>query len=191
MQRITAVWNNLANTDANRDLIRQLGVDPPDPLLEVLGNFLEIIKSDVVSLQAKKRVDQLVPHIVKASLSSDTPVIVMGRILDLIRAVSSRSCYIALLIENKDALVHLVRLAEASSWIMSFLSKHPLLLDELLDVRTLYEPVEKPDLKKAIQRRFAHLPDTDLESRMDDLRIFKQINTLRICAAEWRAFYRS
>ena len=184
MQRITAVWNNLDNTDANRDLIRQLGVDPPDPLLEVLGNFLEIIKSDVVSLQAKKRVDQLVPHIVKASLSSDTPVIVMGRILDLIRAVSSRSCYIALLIENKDALVHLVRLAEASSWIMSFLSKHPLLLDELLDVRTLYEPVEKPDLKKAIQRRFAHLPDADLESRMDDLRIFKQINTLRICAAD-------
>ena len=32
--------------------------------------------------------------------------------------------------------------------------------------------------------RLARLPEADLESQMDDLRIFKQINTLRICAAD-------
>ncbi len=184
MQGIEAVWNNLANTEANLETLRHMGITPPEPFLKVLEGFLALIKSEDVSLQGKKRIDRLVPHIVEAAMASATPVPVMGQILELIRAVSRRSCYVALLIENKDALMHLVQLAEASPWIMSFIAKHPLLLDELLDVRTLYEPLEKSDLKKAIQLRFDRLPDTDLESQMDDLRIFKQINTLRICAAD-------
>jgi len=183
-RRIYSVWNNLSNIDANRELLEQIGLRPPEEVLGVLQDFLEIIKSVDVSLQGKKRIDQLVPHIMKASAASENPVLVMKRILELIKSVRSRSCYVSLLIENTDALIHLVRLAESSPWIISFLSRHPMLLDELLDARTLYEPVEKPDLKKEIRLRFDQLPESDLESQMDDLRIFKQINTLRICAAD-------
>ena len=183
-ERIHAVWNNLSNIDANLELLGQIGLKSPEEALGVLQNFLEIIKSGHVSLQGKKRIDQLVPHIMKESAVSENPVLVMKRILELIKAVCSRSCYISLLIENTDALIHLVRLAEASPWIISFLSRHPMLLDELLDARTLYEPIEKADLKKEIKLRFDRLPVSDLESQMDDLRIFKQINTLRICAAD-------
>ncbi len=184
MESILEVWNNLSNRDANLALLKKIGFDPPDEGLAVLQNFLEIVKSREVSLQSRKRINLLVPHIMKASAVSEDPGQVLKRILQLIKAVRGRSCYVSLLIENTDALVHLVRLAGASPWIMSFLSRHPLLLDELLDPRTLYAPVEKEDLKKEIKQRFERRPEADLEYQMDDLRIFKQINTLRICAAD-------
>ncbi len=183
-RRIHAVWNNLSNREENIKRLRQIGLKPPEEALGVLENFLDIIKSGEVSLQGRKRIDRLVPHIMKVSAESESPVLAMKRILELIKAVCTRSCYISLLNENPDALKHLVRLAEASPWVMSFLSRYPMLLDELLDARTLYEPVEKADLKKEISLRFDRLPETDLEAQMDDLRIFKQINTLRICAAD-------
>lgn len=184
MNRINDVWINLSNIEINLELLKKIGFDPPDDALVVLQNFLEIIKSNDVSLQGGKRINLLVPHIMKVSAASENPVLVMRRIFELIKSICGRSCYVSLLIENMDVLVHLVRLAEASPWIMSFLSRHPLLLDELLDPRTLYASVEKEDLKKELKLRFDRLPEADLESAMDDLRIFKQINTLRICAAD-------
>ncbi|MBC2715341.1 MAG: bifunctional [glutamate--ammonia ligase]-adenylyl-L-tyrosine phosphorylase/[glutamate--ammonia-ligase] adenylyltransferase [Desulfobacteraceae bacterium] len=184
MIRINDVWINLSNIETNLELLKKIGFDPPDDALLVLQNFLEIIKSSEVSLQGSKRVNLLVPHIMKESAASENPVRVLRRIFELIKAIRGRSCYVSLLIENTDVLIHLVKLAEASPWIMSFLSCHPLLLDELLDPRTLYAPVEKEDLKEEIKLRFDRLPEADLESQMDGLRIFKQINILRICAAD-------
>jgi len=183
-ERIREVWNNLSNIDNNLNQLEQMGFDPPDEALTILNSFLEVVKLSDISLQSGKRINLLVPHIIKASVSSDNPRLVLKRMLELIKAIRGRSCYVSLLTENTDALMQLVRLAEASPWIMSFLSRHPLLLDELIDPRTLYAPVEKQDLKKEIQLRFSRLTDGNLESQMDDLRIFKQINILRICAAD-------
>ena len=39
-------------------------------------------------------------------------------------------------------LTHLIQMAGASPWIASFMAQHPVLLDELLDPRTLYLPPE-------------------------------------------------
>ena len=184
VKRINDVWSNLSNIDTNLKLLKEIGFDPADEAFAILQNFLEIIKSSDVSLKGGKRINLLVPHIIKASAASENPGQVLKRIFELIKSVRQRSCYVSLLIENADALIHLVKLAGSSPWIISFLSRHPLLLDELLDPRTLYAPLEKEDLKKEIQLRFDRLPEADLEFQLDDLRVFKQINTLRICAAD-------
>jgi len=184
MKRINDVWCNLSNININLKLLKQIGFDPPDEALPILQGFLDVVKSNDISPNSGARINLLVPYIIKASVASEYPELVLKRIFELIKAIRGRSCYVSLLIENTDALMLLVRLAEASPWIMSFLSRHPLLLDELLDPRTLYAPVGKQDLKNEIQMRLARLPEADLESQMDDLRIFKQINILRICAAD-------
>lgn len=184
MRDILSVWQHLEQQDANVTVLNKLGFAEPDEALAVLRRFMEMISFQEVSLQGKKRIDRLVPTLVKLSLNAEQPIVVLKRIYELIRAVRGRSCYIALLIENGDALSHLTRLAAASPWIISFLSSHPLLLDELLDVRSLYAPLQKKDLRKELDQRLARLPERDLEARLDNLRIFKQINTLRICAAD-------
>jgi glutamate-ammonia-ligase adenylyltransferase len=181
---IFEVWNNLSDDETNLSRLAAIGFQQPEEALTVLKRFLEMIKSHEVSLQGRKRIDRLVPSVIKLAATAENPVSVLQRIFELIRSIRGRSCYVSLLIENTDALHHLARLAGASPWIISFISRHPLLLDELLDSRTLYEPLQKADLKKELAQRFARLPVTDLESRLDNLRIFKQINTLRICAAD-------
>ena len=66
------------------------------------------------------------------------------RLFNFVEAVLRRSAYIALLVENPGALTQLVKLSGASPWIAERLALHPVLLDELLDVRTLYSPPGVP-----------------------------------------------
>jgi glutamate-ammonia-ligase adenylyltransferase len=78
----------------------------------------------------------------------------------------------------------MVNLVSASPWIVSFLSRHPVLLDELLDPRTLYRPPEKPELQKEIRKRLDLASNRDFEYQIQELSIFKQVNTLRVAAAD-------
>ena len=177
-------WHHLSDKALCLQLIESIGFNDPPEVIAILENYKKIRESHDVSPQGRNRLNRLVPHILKASILSENPVLVLKRIFELIKSIRRRSCYMALLVENTDALTHLVQLGSASPWIISFLSQHPLLLDELLDSRSLYAPLGKDELKKELQQRFNRLPDPDLESQMDDVRIFKQINTLRISAAD-------
>jgi glutamate-ammonia-ligase adenylyltransferase len=58
------------------------------------------------------------------------------------------------------------------------------LLDELLDSRTLYRPPDRDALAADIRRRLAQAPADDLESQIEELCIFKQSNVLRVAAAD-------
>jgi [glutamine synthetase] adenylyltransferase / [glutamine synthetase]-adenylyl-L-tyrosine phosphorylase len=64
------------------------------------------------------------------------------------------------------------------------LAQHPVLLDELLDARTLYRPPSREALADDIGRRLSQAPADDLESQIEALCIFKQIHVLRVAAAD-------
>ncbi|MGC7990922.1 hypothetical protein ACP3WY_25010, partial [Salmonella enterica] len=61
----------------------------------------------------------------------------LGRLLDFLEAIARRAAYLALLTEYPYALQRLVRMIGASGWAATYLTRHPLLLDELLDDRNL------------------------------------------------------
>lgn len=88
------------------------------------------------------------------------------------------------MLEYPTALTHLIRLVGASPWIAAFLSRHPVLLDELLDPRTLYAPPGPDALRKGLSRRLASVPDDDAEYQIEALCIFRQINMLRVAASD-------
>ena len=104
--------------------------------------------------------------------------------MGLIETIARRSAYIALLVENPVALSQLVYLFSGSAWIGKFLQQHPMLLDELLDPRTLYSPPDKEGLREELEQRLSQVPEDDLELIMEHLRHFKQINVLRVAAAD-------
>jgi glutamate-ammonia-ligase adenylyltransferase len=106
------------------------------------------------------------------------------RVLDLVDTVVRRTAYLALLFENPMALSQLVRLCHSSPWISNLLTRYPVLLDELLDARTLYVPLTKSQLEAELRERLAELPADDLEAHMEALRHFKQTNVLRVAAAD-------
>jgi glutamate-ammonia-ligase adenylyltransferase len=124
------------------------------------------------------------PLLLGAAGQADQPDVTVRRLLDLIGQIARRSVYLALLVENPLALSQLVRLSSASSWISHFLKQYPLLLDELLDPRSLYAPPDQPELVAELGRRLAGVTQEDQELAMDNLRQFKHANVLRVAAAD-------
>ena len=102
----------------------------------------------------------------------------------MIESVAKRSVYLALLAERPIALSQFVQLCAASPWIARLLGRHPVLFDELLDPRTLYEPLTSDQLAEDVVQRLAAIDDPDREFEMDCLRQSKQANVLRVAAAD-------
>lgn len=108
----------------------------------------------------------------------------LRRALQLVEAVARRSAYLALLIENPAALDQLVRLCAASPWIAEELSRYPVLLDELLDPRTLYTPPDRALLQDQLRQQALRIPTDELEAQLEALRYFRRAHTLRVAACE-------
>ena len=69
-----------------------------------------------------------------------------------------RSAYLVLLIENPDALRQLVLLVDASPWIAEQLAQTPVLLDELIDERSLYTIPDRAVLRESLRQQVSRLP---------------------------------
>jgi glutamate-ammonia-ligase adenylyltransferase len=98
--------------------------------------------------------------------------IAMIRLIDLLIAISRRSVYLSLLLDNGAVRTQLIHLVSASAWIASWLSQHPILLDELL---TGYrdDSFSSETLARALEFRMSALDAEDLEQQMIQLREFR------------------
>jgi glutamate-ammonia-ligase adenylyltransferase len=184
INNLDLLWKTQDKDDSSHAFLRSLGFDNPAQVLHLLDNLHNDHATRALSSEGQTRLDKLMPLVLKEVGASEDPDLVLVRIIDLIKAVERRTNYLALLLENPPALVHLVKLANASPWIISFLSRHPVLLDELLDPRTLYSPPERADLKRAVHKIIENAPSHDLEQQIIELCIFKQVNILRVAAAD-------
>jgi glutamate-ammonia-ligase adenylyltransferase len=153
-------------------------------VLRLLEDFKAHTDTRSLSREGRERLDSLMPEVLKASARAAAPEQVLGRLLGLVQSVQRRTTYLALLLEHPSALAHLARLAEASPWISTYLARHPALLDELLDPRSLYAPPARAELEEELSVRMDRVDDRDLEYVMEELCLFKQVNTLRVAAAD-------
>ena len=130
----------------------------------------------------RTRLNKLMPRVLQicASCGEDT----LSRVLTLLQEILRRSAYLALLVENTQALEQLCLLCERSSWIASELAAYPALLDELLDPRTLYTAPEKPFLRDQLRQQTMRVSSDDMEQQMEVIRYFCRSFTLRAAACE-------
>src|SRR5439155_89955 len=133
--------------------------------------------------ESKRRLDQLLPALARAAAATPDAQATLARGADLIEAIASRAAYLALLAENPQALERVTRLIGASSWAAEFVTRHPLLLDELLDDRLLYAPPELDAFARELRSRLAaHQGDT--ERRVNLLRELHQAQVFRLLAQD-------
>ncbi len=182
---LNAVWQNLLEKEKSRKILSQAGFENPDEVLQLLDHLHNDLETGSLSREGRERIDRLLPLILKEVTMFRTPADALDRIINLIKAIKRRTSYIALLLENPAALKHLIQFAGESSWILSFLTLHPVLLDELLDSRTLYFPPKRAEMEAELRRRLdERVAGYDFEHWMEELRLFKQINVLRVAAAD-------
>jgi glutamate-ammonia-ligase adenylyltransferase len=134
-----------------------------------------------LSAAAQARLDALVPQLAGAAAASPAKDRALPALLGLVEAIGGRVSYLALLQENPQALGHVAGLMTASSWLAQYLKQHPLLLDELLDPRSLAVPADWPALFAALGHELDAIGD-DTEAAMDALRHFRHAQTFRLVA---------
>ena len=132
---------------------------------------------------SRRRLDRVVPALVQAATRTPDADATLTRGIAFLEAIASRAAYLALLAEHPEALERVARIIGASSWAAEFITRHPLLLDELLDDRVLYAPPDFAALGTALRARLAeHAGDT--EQRMNLLREAHQAQVFRLLAQD-------
>lgn len=149
--------------------------------LQLLRNSSQVSRMQV---EGRQRLDEFMPLLLEAVTEVQSPSATLLQIFPLIEAVLRRTAYLVLLVENPGALKQLVLLCAASPWIAEQLARFPVLLDELLDVRTLYQVPEKAALREDLLQQMLRLNWDDLEAHMEVLRYFKLAHRLHVTAAE-------
>jgi glutamate-ammonia-ligase adenylyltransferase len=84
------------------------------------------------------------------------------RFFDLLEAVARRSAYLSILSEYPRALSNVLDLLKASQWGAEYLTRHPHLLDYLLNSRTEKALIEHPE-------QYWEEVKTTLDMRLDDV----------------------
>jgi glutamate-ammonia-ligase adenylyltransferase len=172
------------DADQTAAALRALGWAEPEAAAPVLERFLASRPVRNMTQRGEAELKRLLPMVLRAVAGTSQPVPTLERILEIIESVASRNVYLTLLAENPPALAQLAKLAATSPWISHYIARHPLLLDELMDPRSLYTPLTKAELARELARRLDSVDSHDLEQQMIALRHFKQANVLRVAAAD-------
>ncbi len=183
-ENFTELWDRLEQKEDGEKILSDAGFKDPDEIIPLLKFLKNSPETRALTSKGKKRLNRLIPLMLTRILHINQPVPALTRLVDLIKTIERRTCYISLLLEKPGTLSHLIKFAHASPWAISFITKHPVLLDELLDTRTLYSPPKIDLLKKDLTHRISRLEEDNLEEQIAELAIFKQKNILHVAAAD-------
>ncbi|RZI41253.1 bifunctional [glutamate--ammonia ligase]-adenylyl-L-tyrosine phosphorylase/[glutamate--ammonia-ligase] adenylyltransferase [Herbaspirillum sp. HC18] len=114
---------------------------------------------------------------------TETRKATLGRLLDFLEAIARRAAYLALLTEYPQTLDRVVRMMSASDWAAKYLTRHPILLDELLENRALHAAPDWAAFVAEVQRQLdaAH---GDTEHQMNVLRDLHHAQLFRLLAQD-------
>jgi glutamate-ammonia-ligase adenylyltransferase len=173
--------------EAERDLA-QLGFAEAADLAHSFAAFVRSTRFRSLPAQSRQRLDSLIRPMLTAALAMPTPECTVKRFLNLLDTIARRSAYLALLAEHPSALRRVASMLGASPWGATYLTRHPLLLDELIDERAA---LTTPDwlhegerLNESLRHAVFSCGQADVERRMDLLREFHQLWTFRLLAED-------
>jgi glutamate-ammonia-ligase adenylyltransferase len=178
------LWRQDPGGERAAEVLKRYGYDEPEETARWLTQLRSGTASRFVGEQGRARYQRLIPMLLHAAADTPHPSETFARLARLVEQIAGRTTYLTLLVENPMALSQLVRLCGASPWIAEQMTRHPLLMDELLDPRTLYSPMEREILEQELAAQFQDVAETDLERQMEALRQFQQAAVLRVAAAD-------
>jgi [glutamine synthetase] adenylyltransferase / [glutamine synthetase]-adenylyl-L-tyrosine phosphorylase len=105
------------------------------------------------------------------------------RLIDFFETIARRSAYLSLLTEYPHTLKRLIRMMAASEWAAKYLTRHPVLLDELLDDESLQAEPDWKEFSSECRRQVAAFSG-DTERQMDVLREQHHAQLFRLLAKD-------
>ncbi|GLR75775.1 bifunctional [glutamate--ammonia ligase]-adenylyl-L-tyrosine phosphorylase/[glutamate--ammonia-ligase] adenylyltransferase [Aliivibrio sifiae] len=178
------LWDMAHNQDVLEHILQELNPEQAESLTQHIIEFKGELKKKTLGPRGREAITNLMPKLFSVVISREDASDTLPRITKLIQAIATRTTYLELLDEHSGALQHLVRLCAASPMVAEQLTRYPILLDELLDINQLYNPIELSQYKVELHEFLARIPEDDMEQQMEALRQFKQVCLLRIAASD-------
>ena len=179
------VWLGTLEDDAALGDLEAKGYVAPGETLARLRGLRTSSRYLQLPAASRDRLDQLVPRLIDACARQGTregraPAdVTLSRCLGFVEAISRRAAYLALLVESPDALAKVAEILASSSWAAEYLTRHPILLDELLDPRVLAEPPDWSAFAAQLRREMA-AHEGDVERQMDLMREIHHAHVFRL-----------
>lgn len=178
------LWLRRLTREQAEGLLESRGFDDAGEALRWIDQLRSGVAPRYLGEQGQIRFDALMPMLLAVVAQQRNAAVVLGRLVKVLERIAGRTTYLALLAENPQVLSQLVKLCAASPWIAEQIAQFPLLLDQLIDPRTLYAPLQRELLESELQQRIDDVPAGDLEVFMDRLRQFRHAMVLRVAAAD-------
>ncbi len=107
----------------------------------------------------------------------------LNRLVDFFETIARRSAYLALLTEYPHTLERVIRMMAASDWAAKYLTRHPALMDELLDDDSLHAEPDWDEFARECRRQLDAFTG-DTERQMDVLREQHHAQLFRLLAKD-------
>ncbi len=178
-----SIWNGELDDAVSQAKLAALGFNEAQGTLNRIQQLHQSHRYKQLPELSRQRFNTLLPMLIEATSKQSHPDVSIARGMDLLEAICGRASYLALLAEYPSALDLVVRLCNESSWCAQYLTQHPIVLDELLDERTLYAMPDFLAMRNEIETSMEeHSGDT--EQQMNLMRQFKHAAVFRFAAQD-------
>ena len=180
---LSDLWLGELDAEAGAAKLASLGFRQPAESWERLAALRESGRYRQLPASNRERLDVVGPRLIGVASQQPEPDLTLGRGLDLLEQIAKRGAYLALLQQYPQTLEKVAHIVGASSWAAAYLNQHPLLLDELIDVRLLETATEWPAFRAELARALADVAG-DTEREMDLLRELHHAQVFRLLAQD-------
>jgi [glutamine synthetase] adenylyltransferase / [glutamine synthetase]-adenylyl-L-tyrosine phosphorylase len=173
-------WQSIQAQSEDHAPLLEAGFKEP---VQTHGLLLDLARSSLVrqlTARAKQRFDSVMLSLLAYCASNEQPDTALQRCVQLLKSILRRTNYLALLEEQPIALERMVHLGARSAWIAERLAAHPILFDELLDVRAAGPVPDKNSISEALS---IDLSSIDTEQALQELNEIKQTLSFRLAIA--------
>ncbi|MBC7404356.1 MAG: bifunctional [glutamate--ammonia ligase]-adenylyl-L-tyrosine phosphorylase/[glutamate--ammonia-ligase] adenylyltransferase [Cytophaga sp.] len=183
-QMTTATLSDQGGDDIITANLVSLGFQDAPEAAKRLINTWQSARMQSLSEASRNKLATLINNALsKIAKQSTDHVHTLQRLLDFMEAIARRSAYLSLLTEFPHALDRVIRMMSASDWAAKFLTRHPILLDELLDESVLHQAPDWNSFTQELQQQLAHNVG-DTERQMDTLREMHHALLFRLLAQD-------
>ncbi|MGQ0287455.1 bifunctional [glutamate--ammonia ligase]-adenylyl-L-tyrosine phosphorylase/[glutamate--ammonia-ligase] adenylyltransferase [Pasteurellaceae bacterium 22721_9_1] len=182
------VWQDFLDIDQEEltELLRENQIDEQhfEVISDKLNSFRYELQHKSIGPRGREALNKLLPQLFSQIFAHADYLTLLPRMLNIVEKILTRTTYLELLLENPQVLTQLVALCSKSDMIAEQVAKHPILLDELLDQKNLYNPISFEQYPSELHQYLLRLPQDDEEQFINGLRQFKQATLLHIAAAD-------
>ncbi len=180
---LAGLWFEESDGDDALQQLAELGFGQPREMHARLHGFRASARYQQLPVGNRERLDALGPRLIEAAAQTAHPDATWQRGLDFLDTISRRGAYLALLQQYPQTLDKVAEIIGSSAWAASYLTRHPILLDEVLDPRLYEIATDWDDFRAGLAQRLGEVAG-DTEREMDVLREAHHAQVFRLLAQD-------